>query len=59
MKQKVDVIDFDLSDDEAQHMDEDQKAAYAQWKLQKDHQTQQQQEKLFEQQIEIYEQLYH
>ena len=45
-------------DDEAQNMDEDQKAAYAQWKQQKDQQMHQQQEKMFEQKIEEYEMLY-
>jgi hypothetical protein len=38
----VQDVDYLLSDDdEALNMDEDQKAAYAQWKQQKDQQTQQ------------------
>ena len=36
--QDVDYIMLS-DDDEAQNMDEDQKAAYAQWKQQKDQQT--------------------
>ena len=55
--QDVDYIMLS-DDDEAQNMDEDQKAAYAQWKQQKDQQTHQQQEKMFEQKIEEYEMLY-